>query len=130
MRIRPIIAVDYDDTLVSYDTGEINEKLFDALKKFRKAGGKVILWTCRNDAKLYEAVVTCAEYGLCFDAINHNTPEEYVLFKNGHGSPKVFAQLYIDDLSQENISQALEKIEALLNEFISYKESGEEIYDI
>ena len=129
MNIRPIIAVDYDDTLVSYNTGEPNYYLFEALKRFRKKGGKVILWTCRHDAKLHEAVVTCADYGLYFDAVNHNVPEEYYLFPDGHGSPKVFAHLYIDDKGQGDISQAYEKIEMLLNELISDRENKEEIYD-
>lgn len=128
MKIKPVVAVDYDDTLI-YENEIPNEQLISVLKNFRKKGGKLILWTCRNGRKLHEAVVICAELGLFFDAVNCNVPESYYLFEDGHGSPKVFAHLYIDDKAQGNLTQAYEKIEMLLNELIYNREMSEEIYD-
>lgn len=100
----PIIAVDFDNCLSfgTYDTDpnkctyELNVKLVAALKAFRVAGGKVILWTCRSGAHLKDAVIKCAEQGLYFDAINTDVPEMYLFFTE-FGSPKVFAHLYLDD---------------------------------
>jgi len=128
MKIKPVVAVDYDDTLI-YENGIPNEQLVSVLKNFRKKGGKLILWTCRNGNKLHEAIVNCAELGLFFDAVNCNVPESYYLFEDGHGSPKVFAHLYIDDKAQGNITQAYEKIEMLLNELIYNRKMDEDIYD-
>ena len=56
---------------------------------------KVILWTCRRDDLLTEAVTFCKEYGLKFDAINENLPE---VIEWMHGdSRKIYADWYIDD---------------------------------
>ena len=128
MKTKPVIAVDFDDTLI-YANGIPNGQLISVLKNFRKKGGKLILWTCRNDRKLHEAVVMCTEMGLFFDAVNCNVPESCYLFETGYGSPKVFAHLYIDDKGQGNLTQAYEKIDMLLNELIYNREMGEEIYD-
>ena len=128
MKVRPVVAVDYDETLV-YADGTVNEQLISVLKNFRKKGGKLVLWTCRNDLQLLEAVVTCAELGLFFDAVNANVPESCYLYKTGYGSPKIFANLYIDDRAQGDLTQAYEKIDMLLNELIHNREMGEEIYD-
>lgn len=128
MKIKPVVAVDYDDTLI-YENEIPNEQLISILKNFRKKGGKLILWTCRNGYKLHEAIAICAELGLFFDAVNCNVPESYYLFEDGHGSPKIFANLYIDDRAQGDLTQAYEKIEMLLNELIYNREMGEEIYD-
>ena len=46
---KQIIAVDFDGTLCFStwpDTGEPNQPLIDYLKIHKKAGDKLILWTC------------------------------------------------------------------------------------
>ena len=48
---KQIIAVDFDGTLCFStwpDTGEPNQPLIDYLKIHKKAGDKLILWTCRS----------------------------------------------------------------------------------
>ena len=95
----PIIyAVDFDGTLCENawpDIGEANEPLIKALKDFRESGEKVILWTCRTDDKLTEALEWCKERGLEFDAVNENLPEVLAAFDGE--SRKIFAHVYIDD---------------------------------
>ena len=81
--IPKIIAVDFDGTLVTDDypdIGEPNWLLFDVLRFIqRHSDTKLILWSCRTDDKLQEAVEACNKYGLRFDT--------------------VYADLYLDDKS-------------------------------
>lgn len=93
-----IIAVDFDGTLCEDkwpEIGEANEELITYLKERKKAGTKLILWTCRVGTVLKNAVKWAAEKGLVFDAVNENLPE--VLEWMGGDSRKIFANEYIDD---------------------------------
>lgn len=65
------------------------------LKAQRRAGDKVILWTCRSEAMLAAAIVWCGTFGLEFDAVNANLPEIVETF--GGDTRKVFANVYLDD---------------------------------
>lgn len=57
----------------------------------------MILWTCRVEEHLKEAVDWCSKFGLEFDAVNDNLPEN--VEKYGNNSRKVYATCYIDDLA-------------------------------
>ena len=100
-----IIAVDFDGTLCEDqwpNIGKPNNIIIEALKRCRKDGVKLILWTCRtNEGKgqdyLDDAVKWCHEKGLYFDAINMNIPE--VMRLTGGDTRKVYANLYLDDKS-------------------------------
>lgn len=101
-----IIAVDFDGTLCEMkwpEIGEPNYRLFAKLRRARAEGHKLILWTCRTDKGLEEALDFCKANGLEFDAVNDNLPEAVETFqRNNPGvtiSRKVFADLYIDDLA-------------------------------
>lgn len=96
----PIIAVDFDGTLVKDrfpDIGEANTAMFKAVRRAQAEGYKIILWTCRNGEALKEAVQYCANRGLHFDAINENIDEVKYLY--GGDTRKVYADLYLDDKS-------------------------------
>lgn len=93
-----IIAVDFDGTLcesVWPGIGAPNLELIEHLKLKKSQGVKLILWTCRADEELKEAVDFCSRYGLEFDAVNENLPEIIELF--GKDTRKIFANTYIDD---------------------------------
>jgi len=94
-----IIATDFDGTLCENkwpEIGEPNDEVIEYLKKQQKGGDvKLILWTCRVDYELMNAINWCNERGLEFDAINKNIPE--VLEWLGTDSRKIFAHEYIDD---------------------------------
>ena len=93
-----IIAVDFDGTLCFSnwpDLGEPNLPLITFLKRWREAGNKLILWTCRADKALSDAVRWCGEQGLSFDAVNDNRPE--VVAHYGTNSRKITCDYYIDD---------------------------------
>ncbi len=99
-----IVAVDFDQTLC-FDkfpgVDNINTHAVEVLKKYRERGGKLILWTCRHDKPLEDAVEALRKLGLEFDAVNANIPEHAEQWKAKTGdenfSQKVYADLYIDD---------------------------------
>ena len=95
--IPKIIAVDFDGTLCSDRwpaIGEANYPLICHLIKEKAAGTKLILWTCRTNERLKEAVAWCNTRGLFFDTINRNLPEIIEIYGD---SIKVFAHQYFDD---------------------------------
>lgn len=95
-----IIAVDFDGTLCSENypgIGLPNLPLIYLLKQLQRQGKKLILWTCRCESYLEEAVEWCREFGLEFDAVNENVPEILALY--GTEARKISADVYIDDKS-------------------------------
>lgn len=93
-----IIAIDFDGTLCENKypkIGEPNMDIIDYILRCQLNGDKVILWTCRTDKILKEAIDWCSEKGLVFDAVNENLPEIIDIF--GGDTRKIFANVYIDD---------------------------------
>lgn len=93
-----IIAVDFDGTLCKSEwpeIGEANEKLIIHLREQKKAGARLILWTCRCGDILKAAVEWCEEKELQFDTINENLPELVEMY--GNDCRKINADIYIDD---------------------------------
>jgi hypothetical protein len=96
----PILAVDFDGTLVDNkfpEIGEVNPMIWKAVSAHQAAGWKIILWSCRTETMLQDAVKFCEERGLTFDAVNENLPEVQAYY--GGDTRKVFANMYIDDRS-------------------------------
>lgn len=92
-----IIAVDFDGTLCEDkypDIGPAKPRVIEWVKNQRKAGHKLILWTCREGEILFNAIKWCAQNGMEFDAINENIPETRFLYV---GKAKVIADVYLDD---------------------------------
>lgn len=94
----PIMAVDFDGTLVCDDFPEIGYErvsVVKVVKQLQKLGVRTILWTSRTGKYLDEAVKWCREHDIRLDAINQNLPE--VIELAGEDTRKVFADVYIDD---------------------------------
>lgn len=91
------IAVDFDGTLCEREKfpaiGKPKTELIQWLKQQQKNGKKIILWTCREDENLKDAIQWSKGQGLEFDAVNEN------LTSNGIKTRKVIADIYIDDRS-------------------------------
>ena len=91
-----IIAVDFDGTIVTHKFPEMGEPIYKViryLKKAKKEGHKIILWTCREDEYLKEAVEHCQFLGIELDAVNKNlegTPSNFA-------RSKILADIYLDD---------------------------------
>ena len=91
-------AIDFDGTLcedVFPKIGEAHPHMIHITKTLQLPGHKMILWTCRRDERLAEAVEWCREKGLIFDAVNSNLPDN--IEKYGGDTRKVSADIYIDD---------------------------------
>ena len=70
-----IIAVDFDGTLCENKWPEIgnpNLPLIEYLKKQQNLGNKVILWTCRTENLLVDAIPCRAYYGLYSNEVSCN----------------------------------------------------------
>ena len=129
-----IYAVDFDGTLNTARTypelGAPNVDLFEFLKERRAAGDKIILWTCREGELLKAAVKYCVNYGLSFDAVNDNMPENIKYFENN--CRKIWAHHYIDDRNTTGTvvlrSRLLREMMELLSEKIKDSEEVIEEY--
>jgi ATP-dependent protease ClpP protease subunit len=93
-----IYAVDFDGTLCVNEypiIGEPIQEVIDYVLDLKKEGSKLILWTCRRDDELDQAVGWCSERGIDFDSINENL--EDIIKDFGEDTRKVYADHYIDD---------------------------------
>lgn len=108
----PIIAVDFDGTLVEHEYPKIGAPLpwaFETLRVLKKKGYRLMLWSMRGHPDLerfphldirtgeyipadtlQEAIDFCRERGVEFDGINES-PEQFST------SAKQYAHVYIDD---------------------------------
>jgi len=97
-----IIAVDFDGCIVTDRYPEIGDPILQTiyeLKKEIETGAKLILWTCRSNARLDAAVEWCANNGIHFDAVNSNLPEAEDFY--GGKTVKVYAHEYWDDRAKK-----------------------------
>lgn len=98
----PIVAVDFDGTLVRDNFPEIGVELnstCNTIRQAQKLGIKTILWTSRTGEHLEAAIKWCEEHNLHFDAVNQNIAE--VIALTGQDTRKVYANAYIDDKSMD-----------------------------
>jgi hydroxymethylpyrimidine pyrophosphatase-like HAD family hydrolase len=108
-----VIAIDFDGTLVEDHWPGIGPrtKWFDLALKLKKHY-KLILWTCRTNEHLDNAVKFCKQHGLEFDAVNENLP--HIVLHYGTDNRKVSADIYIDDrtfnIHCKNCMDKLEKL--------------------
>jgi hydroxymethylpyrimidine pyrophosphatase-like HAD family hydrolase len=99
----PLIACDFDGTIVEHRYPNIGKPLDGAMETLRDliaAGNRLILNTCREDCKkrkyLSEAVEFCKENGVVFVSVNENSLDDDFRDENGLRR-KVYAHHYIDD---------------------------------
>lgn len=94
-RESPIIAIDFDGTLVRHEYPDIGEEApgaVDACHKLQNAGYRIILLTMRSGEYLREAVEWCQKRGITLWGVNFN-PDQH----QWTDSAKVYAHYYIDD---------------------------------
>lgn len=93
-----VIAVDFDGTLFEDkfpDIGEPIVEVIELIKRYIADGHVVILWTCRVEDRLREAVAKCEEYGIQFSHVNENSCDN--LARYGTDCRKIAADIYLDD---------------------------------
>jgi hypothetical protein len=88
------IAVDFDGTVVTHAYPHIGEDIdaVPVLKRLVKAGHSIILSTMRSGPELAEAVAWFKKHQIPLFGVNENPTQ-----KSWTSSPKVYAQLLIDD---------------------------------
>lgn len=92
------IAVDFDGTIAFTDYPRIfgvRPGCVEMLKKWRAEGHYIIIWTCRCDQALVDAINFMLQEGIEFDRINDNHPDDVKTY--GFNSRKINADVYIDD---------------------------------
>ena len=91
---KAFIAVDFDGTMVTHDYPDIGNDIgaVPVLRELLDNGCRLILYTIRSGKLLDDAVAWFERNGLPLYGINENPSQ-----KGWSSSPKVFADLYIDD---------------------------------
>ena len=94
MPSQPIIAVDFDGTCVTHEYPYMGRDIgaVPVLRELADAGYRLILHTMRSGRLAKSAAEWFNENGIPLYAVNSN-PEQ----KSWTDSPKVYADLYIDD---------------------------------
>lgn len=90
-----IIAIDFDGTIVKHDFPAIGDPVPHALETLRmllENGHDLLLWTVRIGQPLQAAYDYCRKNGITFFGVNENPTQKF-----WNGSPKAYAELYIDD---------------------------------
>jgi len=118
-----IIACDFDGTICEADFPNIGKPIkgaFKYLRKLKDDNHELILWTCRANKSLMDALCWLEINGISFfDAVNENTETWKSLFpefKHDKESRKIFADVYIDDKQiggMKNWSEIYEYIKTL-----------------
>ena len=95
-----ILAIDFDGTLVHNDliTHDIlgpRLEVIEVVKKAKKKGHTLILWTARAGKRLQEAIDYCKQFDLYFDYHNENCQE--ALDHPFGDARKIYADFYLDN---------------------------------
>ncbi len=94
-----IIAVDFDNTIAQTDFPVIKGEVpfvRESLEELHKQGHYIIVWTCRLDRDLLDAINWMTEHRIPFDRVNDECPKQTEIYgRRKHG--KVYADIYIDD---------------------------------
>lgn len=100
-RKRPLIAVDYDDTITLHrpypERAPLNPKAKKYLDKLHEKGYEIVLWSARHDESNDDAYNRCiTEFGLTY-----LIQDDVTKYKHGK-TGKLWADFYIDDHSYIN----------------------------
>lgn len=93
-----IIAVDFDGTLCENnwpDIGRENRRMLEVIPLLRQLGVQMVLWSCREEGDLADALDWCRQRGVEFDAANDNCPCIVEYFE--WNTRKIHADEYWDD---------------------------------
>ena len=91
-----IIAVDFDGTIVEHEfpeIGPLKEGAAKALRAIKKAGHRIVIWTCRKGKEEGQLRTFLLEKNIPFDTINTPIPGFDI------DTRKIYADVYIDDRS-------------------------------
>lgn len=99
MRKIRYIAVDFDNTITKGGTfpeiGELRPHAKKTLRGWHERGFVLILWTCRTEEALEEALNFLKEHDIAFHWVNENPPELQEI--HGNDPRKLGVDVVIDD---------------------------------
>lgn len=96
-KIEEIIAVDFDGTIVHSEYPKIKGLIPNALEVLRELSETytIVIWTCRENAALADAVKFLDDNKVPYHFINRNTPVACSMW--GTDPRKIGAHYFIDD---------------------------------
>ncbi len=97
-----VICVDFDGTIVDHQFPDIGEPVPGAikwLKRLNSYGAKLILYTMRTDSRMFKTALSDAEKFLQDNGVELYAVNENPSQKEWTDSPKVYANVYVDDLA-------------------------------
>ena len=92
-----VLAIDFDGTVVENcfpQIGPMRKNADVVLRRLADDGHKLVLWTCRRDGLLIDALEYLRNLGVPIEAVNENVPG--LSFDT---SNKIFYDVLIDDRS-------------------------------
>lgn len=96
-----IICIGFDGTIVQHEFPDIGPPVplaLETMRRWQEEGHLLILWTVRSGEALVDAVKYLTKNGIKLHGVNTNPDLYQPLHHRIHPtSPKVHAQLYIDD---------------------------------
>jgi hypothetical protein len=99
MRFPLIIAIDFDGTIADIDKFPNIARIRPGAKKYinklYSQGHHIIIWTCRSDISLTDAIRFLNEQGVWFHSVNEHHEGLVRAFNND--TRKVAADVYVDD---------------------------------
>ncbi|KKN10323.1 hypothetical protein LCGC14_1037610 [marine sediment metagenome] len=116
MNNKLIIAIDFDGTIVDHrypDIGEPKPNVVNVLKRLLNEGHTLIIWTCRGGSELIAVYEWLKLRKLQDILVNVNVPYEQINFQP---SPKIYADMYIDDRNLGGMPEDWEEIYKLINQ--------------
>lgn len=116
MSYTPILAVDFDGTLVTAEypsIGRINQGVLKAMWEAKARGWEIIIWTCREGQHLDDAITLLNNANVPYDYVNRHSQQALDFFE--YESRKVYATLYHDDRNVIHATweQVYEKIKTM-----------------
>lgn len=101
-----IIAIDFDGTIVEHmwpEIGPLRTNAVEVIRRLNTEGHRILIWTCRTSqildriqlpsrSTVFHAKEFLDDHGIPYHAINNNDPRS-----DFQPSPKIYADLYIDD---------------------------------
>lgn len=96
-----IIAIDFDGTIVNNiypKIGKLKKNVVKIINKLvKKDNCEIIIWTCREDIYLQDAISFLIINGIPFHYVNDNCNWAKQTYNYNANCRKIFADIYIDD---------------------------------
>lgn len=113
----PILAIDFDGTIVTHaypEIGELQKNAVEAIRNLHAKGYYIIIWTCRFGQHQDNVERFLQSHGIPYDEINEHHPDVRDFYKND--TRKISADIYIDDRQLGGLPDDWFTIERLVDE--------------